>query len=198
MNVLLETAKAEITIKNSRFIAEVFSAANQKSAREILKKQKALYFDARHVVHAFVIGNNKEILGMSDDGEPPGTAGRPVLDVLKGSGITNVVLTVSRYFGGTLLGTGGLVKAYGAAAKAVLSIASTEPLVEKKQFSFSVSYSLYENTKLLLNRLNATDLCEKFETSIHINGNIPLANAKELLENVFDLTKGSQTVIFDE
>ena len=78
---------------------------------EYVKSQKAKYADATHVVHAFVIGPGAEVMGMSDDGEPSGTAGRPALDVLRGRGCTNTVLTITRWFGGTLLGTGGLVKA---------------------------------------------------------------------------------------
>ena len=122
MNCILEHFQTEIVIKHSRFIAEVFPVQTQSQARELLKEQKQKYFDSTHVVHAFVIGKNCEVLGMSDDGEPSGTAGRPVLDVLKGSGCTNIMLTVTRYFGGTLLGTGGLVKAYSDSAKAVLEI----------------------------------------------------------------------------
>ena len=117
MKVLLEESKAEIVIKNSRFISEVFPVETQAQAREKLHEVKQKYFDATHVVHAFSVGLKSETFGMSDDGEPSGTAGRPVLDVLKGSGITNILLTVTRYFGGTLLGTGGLVHAYSESAK---------------------------------------------------------------------------------
>jgi len=194
----LAIASTELCVKNSRFIAEVFSVDSQILAREKLKEQKEKYFDARHVVHAFVIGKDAQILGMSDDGEPSGTAGHPVLDVLKGREITNILLTITRYFGGTLLGTGGLVKAYGTVAKAVLGIAPVELLVEKKQFEFSVSYTMYETVKRLLLTLNASDLIEKFETSISIVGIIPASNADELDVRVFDLTKGLVKVIFSE
>ena len=112
MNVPLEEATAELNVKNSRFISEVFPVSSQADAREKLHELKKKYSDATHVVHAFVVGASGEVNGMSDDGEPSGTAGRPVLDVLKGSGLTNILLTVTRYFGGTLLGTGGLVHAY--------------------------------------------------------------------------------------
>ena len=87
MKVLKECARAELVVKNSRFIAELFIVTSQSQAREKLHELKQKYFDARHVVHAFVTGKNAEVSGMSDDGEPSGTAGRPVLDVLKGSGI---------------------------------------------------------------------------------------------------------------
>jgi len=96
MNVPLTHGRAEISVKNSRFIAEIFPVANQSLAKETLRVVKQQYKDASHVVHAFITGSSGEINGMSDDGEPSGTAGRPVLDVLKGSGLTNVLLTVTR------------------------------------------------------------------------------------------------------
>ena len=124
MEVLSEYASAELEIKKSRFLAEAFPVSSQSEARNLLKAQKERYDDATHVVHGLVLGNAAEILGMSDDGEPAGTAGRPVLDVVKGRGCTNILVTVTRWFGGTLLGTGGLVKAYGDSAKAVLDNAA--------------------------------------------------------------------------
>ncbi len=165
-----------LIIKNSRFIAEVFPVASQNEAREKLKEQKQKYSDSRHVVHAFVIGNTGQILGSSDDGEPSGTAGRVVLDFLKGSGITNIILTVTRYFGGTLLGTGGLVKAYGDSAKSVLQECKEagllEPLVEKTHFSFCVSYDKYEQLKHLLKSFPVTNINEEFLSEIKISGSV--------------------------
>ena len=111
---------------------------SQNQARELIKSQKAKYADATHVVHAFIIGTSAEIMGMSDDGEPSGTAGRPALDVLKGRKCTNLVLTVTRWFGGTLLGTGGLVKAYSGGAKQVIEKADSlgvfHQFVKKQDF----------------------------------------------------------------
>ena len=84
MNILEKYVSAEITVKNSRFLSELFPCDEQGKARAIIREQKAKYTDAKHVVHAFIIGLGAEIMGMSDDGEPSGTAGRPVLDVVKG------------------------------------------------------------------------------------------------------------------
>ena len=117
MKVLQKYVSFEEKIKNSLFLSEIFPCESQNQARQILKEQKEKYQDATHVCHAFVCGLGKEIMGMSDDGEPSGTAGRPMLDVVKGRDVTNLILTVTRWFGGTLLGTGGLVKAYGDGAK---------------------------------------------------------------------------------
>ena len=139
MEILKEYINYEETIKGSRFLSELFPCDSQAGARELVKAQKAKYADATHVVHAFVIGPGAEVMGMSDDGEPSGTAGRPALDVLRGHACTNTVLTITRWFGGTLLGTGGLVKAYGNGAKGVLAAADEaglfEELVAKKKIS---------------------------------------------------------------
>lgn len=107
----------EIEEKKSRFIAHIESVTTEEEATAFITSIKKQYFDARHNCSAFVIGDNSELTRCSDDGEPSGTAGRPMLEVLTGEGITNVVCVVTRYFGGTLLGTGGLVRAYQGAVK---------------------------------------------------------------------------------
>jgi len=190
MDILVDYACAEIEIKKSRFLAEVFPVTTQQNARILLKQQKEKYEDATHVVHAFAVGNNAEILGMSDDGEPAGTAGRPVLDVLKGKNCTNILLTVTRWFGGTLLGTGGLVKAYGDSAKAVLEVATFEPFIPKKEFHFSISYDVYDQIKRFLTTLKVFDIEEKFDTSIHIKGLISDTDVNILLNSIKNITNG--------
>ena len=188
MNCILEHFQTELVIKHSRFIAEVFPVENQAAARELLKEQKQKYFDSTHVVHAFIIGKNAEILGMSDDGEPSGTAGRPVLDVLKGSGCTNIILTVTRYFGGTLLGTGGLVKAYSDSAKAVLEIAKFEPIIEKSNFKFTLNYDMYEKVKYHFNHYHIDSLQEDFTEKITISGVIFADEFNSFKKEIEDLS----------
>ena len=188
MNCILEHFQTELVIKHSRFIAEVFPVDNQAVARELLKEQKQKYFDSTHVVHAFVIGKNAEILGMSDDGEPSGTAGRPVLDVLKGSVCTNIILTVTRYFGGTLLGTGGLVKAYSDSAKAVLEIAKFEPIIEKSNFKFTLNYDMYEKVKYHFNHYHIDSLQEDFTEKITISGVIFADEFNSFKKEIEDLS----------
>lgn len=190
MNVITQNAIAETVVKNSRFIAELITVNSQSEARDKLKEQKLKYSDATHVVHAFVVGKAGEVNGMSDDGEPSGTAGRPVLDVLKGSGITNVLLTVTRYFGGTLLGTGGLVHAYGDSAKAVLAVCQTEPLVEKKDFSFTASYSLYKDIKHFFPEFHIDSLNEEYGTQVTASGRIHESEYKSFAERIFSLSNG--------
>jgi uncharacterized YigZ family protein len=110
----------EIVEKKSRFIATVIPVENEEEALEFIEKTKKKYWDARHNCFAYVIGERGQLQRCSDDGEPNGTAGKPMLDVLLGNELRNVAVVVTRYFGGTLLGTGGLVRAYSQAVKAGL------------------------------------------------------------------------------
>ncbi|MCM1322480.1 MAG: YigZ family protein [Bacteroides sp.] len=194
MNTLKAYTSAELTVKNSRFLAEVFPISSQSDARRLLKMQKEKYSGASHVVHAFAAGDNAEILGTSDDGEPSGTAGRPVLDVLKGMCCTNILVTVTRWFGGTLLGTGGLARAYSSAAKAVLGAAVFEPVVKKTAFAFSVPYAFYDQAKRFIESLRVFDAAEHFETDIRFNGFIACADAEKLASYITQLTNGKASV----
>lgn len=110
----------EIVEKKSRFIATVIPAEDEETALEFIESMKKKYWNATHNCYAYVIGERNELQRCSDDGEPGGTAGRPMLDVLLGEEIHNAAVVVTRYFGGTLLGTGGLVRAYSSATKAGL------------------------------------------------------------------------------
>lgn len=187
-----ETFCTQIEVKKSKFIAEVFAIKNASQVREILKAQKQKYRDARHVVHAFVLADGN-VMGCSDDGEPSGTAGKPVLDVLKGSGLEDAMICVTRYFGGILLGTGGLVKAYSDCAKLALTQIAEKNLleerVEKKEFDFSVSYDLYDVVKKIIVRYGSSELKEDFQEAVHIVGEIPQKDfdlfCKEISESTF-------------
>lgn len=119
--VLLEGGEGVYEEKKSRFLATVRRCDSEDQAAAFLEEMRKKYWDARHHCSAFVIGSRGELTRCSDDGEPAGTAGRPMLEVLTGSGIRNAAVVVSRYFGGVLLGTGGLVRAYTQAVKAGLA-----------------------------------------------------------------------------
>lgn len=190
MDLLLEPAEASLIVKNSRFLAELFPVSSQAEAREMLRLAKEKYSDATHVVHAFVVGPKAETKGMSDDGEPGGTAGRPVLDVLSGSGLTNCILTVTRWFGGTLLGTGGLVKAYGDSAKAVIALCRREPLVEKKLFSFTADYALYESLKRQFSAFHISSVKEEYAATVTCSGQIWAGEGEAFAALVKDFSRG--------
>ncbi|MBQ7582572.1 MAG: YigZ family protein, partial [Lachnospiraceae bacterium] len=109
---LKEGGVGEITVKKSRFIATLKPVETEEEATAFINEVKKKYWDAKHNCSAFVVGENGQLNRCSDDGEPAGTAGRPMLEVLQGIAVTNVCCVVTRYFGGTLLGTGGLIRAY--------------------------------------------------------------------------------------
>lgn len=194
MDVPVSFASAEFTVKGSRFLGEIFPIASQTTVREKLKAQKAKYADATHVVHAFICGKQAEVMGMSDDGEPGGTAGRPVLDVLKGRGVTNILLTVTRWFGGTLLGTGGLVHAYGDAAKLVLDKAQFEPLIEKSAFSLACNYADYQIVRHLFESQTLYDASENFGEKVTITGKIAATDFDAFAQVIFEKTNGRVSV----
>jgi uncharacterized YigZ family protein len=118
-------ASAEIEAKRSRFIGYVARAENEDVARSHIERIRKQHWDARHCCTAFVLGPTGSVARSNDDGEPSGTAGAPMLEVLRGAGVSDVVVVVVRYFGGVLLGTGGLVRAYGDATRAGLVAAGT-------------------------------------------------------------------------
>jgi len=194
MLVLSKYVSFEETIKGSRFLSELIPCSSQAEARNLLKEQKAKYADSTHVVHAFIVGNGAEILGMSDDGEPSGTAGRPALDVLKGSGCTNVLLTITRWFGGTLLGTGGLVKAYSGGAKQVIEAANQqnafEEYIEKSEFLFTAEYSLLKLIELKLENFHIWDLEKDFGTEVTLHGLIQADEKEKLGALLRELSNG--------
>ena len=193
MKVLKEERSAELIVKKSRFIAIARTCSDPADVKRIVDQTRAQYPDATHVVHAAVMGNQ---FSFSDDHEPKNTAGRPALEVLKGSGITNIIVLIIRYFGGTLLGTGGLVKAYGDSTKLVLDGIATEELVEKKSFTLAISYDLYESTKRILSDVKADSVGEDFGTEIKITGRIPLSEKENLSSRISDLSNGKRCAVF--
>jgi len=199
MDILAKYVSFEEVIKGSRFLSELIPCNSQAEARQIIKDQKTKYADSTHVVHAFITGDGAEVMGMSDDGEPSGTAGRPVLDVLKGRNCTNCILTVTRWFGGTLLGTGGLVKAYSGGAKQVIEAANEqgafEALVHKEDFCFSTDYSLYKLIKLNLQQYHIFNLTEDFGTDITLSGQIQADEKESFTAKLLDLSNGKIQVI---
>lgn len=193
MRVLKEERSTELIVKKSRFISIARMCNTPADVKRLVDETRAKYPDATHVVHAAVMGN---LFSFSDDHEPKNTAGRPALEVLKGSGITNIIVMIVRYFGGTLLGTGGLVKAYGDSTKLVLDGIATEELVEKASFSLTIGYEMYENVKRILTSLNADSIKEDFGTEISISGQIPASEKDSLSSRISDLSNGRRSVVF--
>ena len=189
-------AEAEIEIKKSKFIGCCFHASNDKEARSIIASVKSEHKLARHVVYAFICGKpGSQNMGMSDDGEPKGTAGKPVLQVLKGSGTTDILCTVVRYFGGIKLGTGGLVRAYTEAAKASLEKLETKELTDETVISVTVDFSNYDNVRrLITSEKGACITGEEFLTEVTIRAVVPDAAIDSLSSGITDITSGKASI----
>ena len=183
----------EIVIEKSRFICSLKKVASEAEAQDFIKAIKKEFWDATHNCSAYIVDDLAQ--RSSDDGEPSGTAGRPMLDVLKGSGITNILVTVTRYFGGTLLGTGGLVKAYGDSVKEVLALCETEEYIERSQFSFECDWGIYETIKRKIEVFHISDLTEEFATGVRLSGNIHASELDDMKEMIKNLSKGKITCI---
>ncbi|MBR2440373.1 MAG: YigZ family protein [Lentisphaeria bacterium] len=173
MLILKNEPKAETKVKNSRFVAELHTVHTPEEAKALWKHKKETYDNGGHIVYAFTLGPQQNICGCSDDGEPSGTAGRPVLAVLKGSGLTNTLITIARYFGGTKLGTGGLVHAYSDAAKAVIELAETKELIPMRNVSITIPYPLYNTVLNRMAPLGFERTGEDFSDDITITGTLP-------------------------
>lgn len=130
----------EIIQKKSRFIGTIKEVHNEEDAQAFIEEIRKKYWDARHNCFAYILGNDCSLSRFSDDKEPSGTAGKPILEVLKGAGLTNACIVVTRYFGGILLGTGGLVRAYTDAANAALEGAAVSEVFFGKNISFACEY----------------------------------------------------------
>lgn len=185
-------ARAEIVVVNSRFIASIEPAQSAEEARAFIARIRAEFPDATHHVPAFIIGGgNTTTEYCSDDGEPAGTSGRPLLAVLKGSGLGDVAAVVTRYFGGTLLGTGGLVKAYTEAGKAVLALTRRASLVETGRFEFDLPYPLFDRLKMLAEELGARIVEQRFEEAVRLAVELPLVDREAFESRVVGLSSGA-------
>ena len=169
-----QTVRTETTIKRSRFIATLGYANTVVAARTFIQQIRAEMPDATHHVYAFRIGYGGSVIeGLSDDGEPAGTAGKPVMAVIRGADLGDVVIVVTRYFGGTKLGTGGLVRAYSGAAKAALDVLPITEKVTTVPVELTLSYPAYDQVKRLLPEYQAKILDETFAGEVMLRLSVP-------------------------
>ena len=193
MFILKQAASAETKVKNSRFLAEVFPVSSPEEAKAAWRFRKENYDNGGHIVYAFTIGDQQNISGCSDDGEPSGTAGKPVLAVLTGSKLTNAMITIARWFGGTKLGTGGLVHAYSDAAKAALANAEFTELVPMTECYLTLPYNLYNPLISKTSALGAEVTKEQFDNEISLTLSIKSAHIGELEKAVSETGNGKIT-----
>jgi uncharacterized YigZ family protein len=190
-----DRVRVEIRVSNSRFIATAGPTATVDAARALITEVRKEMPDATHHVYAYVIGHGATTtLGMSDDGEPSGTAGRPALAVLQGSGLGDVTLVITRYFGGTLLGTGGLVHAYGDAAKAAVAALPRAEKIERRTLRVTLPYAAYEQARRLVVAHAGRIVDEVFAADVTIDVLLPVSQAAGLVDALREATAGQARI----
>ena len=209
-----EGGKGEIVEKKSRFIAHVAKASTVEEAQLFIDKIRKEYWDARHNCSAFSVGTLNPLTRSSDDGEPSGTAGKPILEVITGSGIRNIVIVVTRYFGGTLLGTGGLVRAYTEAAREGIRNAVIIDKIPGVKVKISMDYTDLGKIQYILAAHDTPVLDTEYTDKVVISALFPKEDEKELYhllsegssgrvriekeEDIFFGLAGDEIVLFED
>lgn len=191
--------ETQFTDHNSRFITNAGPAFSVEAAQAFIAKIKDKYPDATHHVPAYLIGHGSAIIAhCSDNGEPSGTAGRPALAVLQGSGIGDIVVVVTRYFGGTKLGTGGLVRAYSDSVRFTLEELPRAKKVSTTVLMFIIHYALYEQTKIIVNGHDGLVLDENFTADVTMSVRLPDSHLECFKKRMIQLTHGEVNFILIE
>lgn len=182
----------EEVIKNSQFITRVRNVASAEAAKAFIKQLNQEFPDATHHCWAYIVGNpnNTTLLGCSDDGEPSGTAGKPMLNVLQHSGIGDIVAVCTRFYGGTKLGTGGLTRAYGGGVKLALESIELKDKVEYKAIAFDIEYAQQKDCEHILKEFQIEQLKFDFQTTISVSLQVAVEQYDQLKEKIQNKFKG--------
>ena len=189
--VPLTEIRREHGVLKSRFIATLAPAFSIDEARAFMKRIREEFADASHNVPIYIIGGGNTVTEyFSDDGEPSGTSGKPALTVLRGSGLGDAVLVITRYFGGTLLGTGGLVKAYTEAAQSVVNVVERGRRVPVHVAMMAIPYNLLERVRLLVSKNLGKVLGEDYAGDITITLQFPVENFEIFQKDMREISAG--------
>lgn len=183
-----EIAESEFVEKRSRFIGHIWPVETEEEAQARIKEMKSQYYDARHNCWCYLIGDN--IMRYSDDGEPQGTAGQPMLKVFQRENVTNVCCVVTRYFGGILLGAGGLTRAYSKSAKDALSAAGAATMGLWRQVRMRCPYPLLERVKLEIGALGGMIDDTEYGADVVVTASMPNDGAEKLQTRLTELSAG--------
>ncbi len=190
MKILLEAGNAELVEKKSRFIASVCAVSTPEEAQSFIEQVKKKYWDAKHNCSAYVIGKDGQYTRCNDDGEPAQTAGLPMLEVLLHSEVRNIVVVVTRYFGGTLLGTGGLIRAYGQTVKMALENSIIGEEVDGYVLTVEADYTDVGKVQYLLAQKQITVLNSVYEQKVTFELQMHKEILQELTEELVESTCG--------
>ncbi|MBO5426715.1 MAG: YigZ family protein [Lachnospiraceae bacterium] len=196
---LVKGGEGEIVEKKSRFIGQIKPVSSEEEAYAFVEQIKKKHYDARHNCFAFSIGEEMPLLRFSDDGEPQGTAGKPILEVINGSGIHNICIVVTRYFGGTLLGTGGLVRAYTDASKEALKNCETKLMQRLIPVDIKSNYTDMGKIQYILNTAKINIISTDFAEDVLIKAQLPVDVSNKIQADITEAT-GARAIIttYDE
>lgn len=192
--VLIQGGIGQIVEKKSKFLATVRGCETEEEAAAFVEEMKKKYWDASHNCSAFVIGSRGELTRCSDDGEPGGTAGRPMLEVLLSEGIRNVAVVVTRYFGGTLLGTGGLVRAYSQAVREGLKACKIGTMRYGCEMCIGTDYNAVGKILYLLQRQGIEPFESDYGEEVRLKIRIPMPLKEQMYKDLADATDGRAKV----
>lgn len=188
------TAETDIEVKRSVFRCRIEHVMDESSARAVIERARADHWDARHHCSAFVLGPGGQTARSSDDGEPAGTAGAPMLEVLRGHDLTEVVAVVTRWFGGTLLGSGGLVRAYSDAVRAGLEVAGVRTRELRAEFALALDHGVAGRVESELRARGCAVLETTYAAEVTLRLGVPDAEADALAATVAELTGGAAEI----
>lgn len=193
-----DAAQAELNIEKSRFISHISHVNNREEAEAFIQMIKAKYKDATHNVSSFVIGPRMELKWATDDGEPQGTAGMPILKVLEEQGITNTVVVVTRYFGGKKLGTGGLVRAYTDSTLEAIKASGLCEVYNIASIKVGIDYSSYSKLVKLSLPFYMEIVSTEFQDSVSVEIDFDPGKLEELKEALDNLSRGQTSIKMGE
>ena len=186
--ILKEPTSGLIVEKKSKFICNMIPVDSEEAALEYIKSKKKEYYDARHNCYAYIIGSDGATFHSSDDGEPSGTAGRPMLDILQGAGLYNVVCIVTRYFGGVLLGTGGLIRAYSDAVKSALEDAKLSQVILGCNFSFECDYNTWGKIEYYIREKGIIIKDTNYDANVCVSGVIEDYKKDDFIKSLTEIS----------
>lgn len=186
---VLGASEAEFTEKKSRFIGRCFPVETEDEAFAVIADVKKRHWDATHNCYAFIVGENGLTQRFSDDGEPSGTAGMPILDVIKQKGLTNTLIVVTRYFGGILLGAGGLVRAYSKAAASAVDCADMVRVEPAAVMMVEIDYSRYGSLEGYIRQRASVDEV-LFSDVVSIRALVPTGDVEAFIADITERTDG--------
>ena len=191
MNTIKNESTAEIVVKKSKFIANTFQVNTKEEAEEKINEIRKKYYDAKHNCYGYIVENIEK---SSDDGEPSKTAGAPILDILKKKNLQNVLVIITRYFGGILLGTGGLVRAYSQAAQEALEMSGVTTKIKGEKYTIFINYEDQKDVLYWCKKMNI----KVIETNYNNDVELQLESTKEVREKFFDNVNKIKNYIINE